>query len=600
MATRKWDAYAAFDVTGRHSRGMNCIGENRHGRRCAWDIPNEKYVELRRLLDHIETKSPREAEGFLRDIASLSLCQDFHQNQAYGFMADWRAMLQDIAARIPAGPTVEERNKFLEERFTADQKEKGDLQVQLEQSKTRAVDQVLAISQQLKDQYNSKVEALSTEIREQVIAETNAKMQQYVQLAAAAEGKKVRNELVENLEKLNADLLKQLEKGQMLNADLLKQVDSDAATMGSLNSQLRQADTDRKKQLDDAELLRAEIEAERKNSQNLTIQLGYSKLENRKDTDALIMVEEELATERSTSHKLGEEVDRLKVANTQLAEEKETLEAATHKLGEEVERLKAENASLEEELFDENELYVRAREELSVSENNLSIAKSDASKAAETLAETLKLLEDSRREFANTQSEMESKLKKATETAAEKQAELERKMKEATETAAQKQAELERKLEDALSTSTQKQQEMELKLKETTTTSTLAQNELSTQLSTILLQHERARSRPIRFMLKSYVQKLPVLPNWKTAVFGWLDFAKWGRGRTKSRTAVAIPAGENSPLLGEEVRSDAASLSGHEDAVSLFGAPTFVLEMLTRFTPALFQRIVGVAKRPPR
>jgi hypothetical protein len=93
---RLWDAYTAFNVTGRYARGMNCYGTNRHGRRCNWDISRHKYEELRRILDYIETQPPRDAEEYLRDIARVCLCQDFHQGQAGGLVTTWESMLKDI------------------------------------------------------------------------------------------------------------------------------------------------------------------------------------------------------------------------------------------------------------------------------------------------------------------------------------------------------------------------------------------------------------------------------------------------------------------------------------------------------------------------
>jgi len=108
-AVVSWDAYTAFNVTGRFSRGMNCYGINKQGRRCAWGIPEIKYDGLRQILDYVETQPPQEAAKYLRDIASLSLCQDFHQNQAYDLEDEWREMLKKIPHTVAKGPTPEEK-----------------------------------------------------------------------------------------------------------------------------------------------------------------------------------------------------------------------------------------------------------------------------------------------------------------------------------------------------------------------------------------------------------------------------------------------------------------------------------------------------------
>lgn len=145
-----WDAYKRFDVTGRYSRGMNCIGTNRHGKRCAWDIPKVKYDDLRRILDWVETQPPQDAEDYLRDIASLSLCQDYHQNQAYRIAEGWRVMLKEISDAVATtGPTLEEKFQLLEERIGEEQKTKADLQAQVEKYKTQLSSLEISLGGQL-------------------------------------------------------------------------------------------------------------------------------------------------------------------------------------------------------------------------------------------------------------------------------------------------------------------------------------------------------------------------------------------------------------------------------------------------------------------
>jgi DNA repair exonuclease SbcCD ATPase subunit len=92
---RLWDAYQTLDIMTRGRPPMKCVGKcvggYKPGRRCNWDIKSD-LAKVENLLQAMETRPPREALPFLEELASFSLCQEFHkryQEQADRIIEEW-------------------------------------------------------------------------------------------------------------------------------------------------------------------------------------------------------------------------------------------------------------------------------------------------------------------------------------------------------------------------------------------------------------------------------------------------------------------------------------------------------------------------------
>jgi chromosome segregation ATPase len=103
MASRKWDAYSSLNITSGDSNRITCVGMNKEGRRCGWEFRGGYYNDICTLLSAMERRPPMEAIGSLKKLARLSLCQDWHQNQAYGMVAQWESAIMEVAEEYEMG-----------------------------------------------------------------------------------------------------------------------------------------------------------------------------------------------------------------------------------------------------------------------------------------------------------------------------------------------------------------------------------------------------------------------------------------------------------------------------------------------------------------
>ncbi|CZR56454.1 uncharacterized protein PAC_06342 [Phialocephala subalpina] len=386
-STPTWDAYTSFNVTGRFSRGMNCIGINRHGRRCAWDIPKVKYDDLRRILDWVETQPPQDAEKYLRDIASLSLCQDFHQNQSYDFVEDWRAMLKKIPYAVAeTGPTLEEKFQRLQEKSVEWQKTKASLEAQVDKYKAQLSSLEVSLGGQLHiDRQNleaerQKVEALQidrdnrlveaskkieymkeeikgvkeeiriygqniADLESTVVLSTKQKEKMKQQIAEQEAELKTRSENIEILENAKLSLLQKVDNLSFLLEDgkeTLQEAQEKSETVENMNSSLLREIKNLNSQLEESKRTIEALEAgaaeaeikERKLSDRARNLQTYLEEERKVKadleetlSDKLQSLDAELATRTGSAAALSKEVDRLKKENGGVLGEKEILQA---------------------------------------------------------------------------------------------------------------------------------------------------------------------------------------------------------------------------------------------------------------------------------
>jgi chromosome segregation ATPase len=114
MASRKWDAYRTLNIVGRGSYGTTCVGETTYGKRCRWDISTERFRSICSILDEMEKKPPKEASDFLPRLAQLSLCLDYHQDQADIVADDWQSGIDDAASEYEKSDGLRSRIEALE------------------------------------------------------------------------------------------------------------------------------------------------------------------------------------------------------------------------------------------------------------------------------------------------------------------------------------------------------------------------------------------------------------------------------------------------------------------------------------------------------
>ncbi len=355
---------------------MNCIGINRHGRRCAWDIPQVKYDDLRCILDWVETQPPQEAEKYLRDIASLSLCQDFHQNQSSGFVNDWRAMLKKIPYTVAEpGPTPKEKLQLLEEQIREEQKTKAGLQAQVDKYKAQLSSLEASLGGQLHKE-RQKVEALQTDrdnrlvkaskeienmkeklrihdqniadLKSTVVMSTKQKRKLKEQIAEQEAELKTRSDIIGTLESAKLAMIQKVENLSFLLEEgkkTLEGAQEKSETVENRNlSLLRDIENlgiqleERKKLIEALEASAAEAEINEwklsERAKNLQTYLEEERkvkadLEetNRKLLDKVKSLDTELAMRAGTAAVLSEELDGLKMENLGLGGEKETLQA---------------------------------------------------------------------------------------------------------------------------------------------------------------------------------------------------------------------------------------------------------------------------------
>ncbi|KAH6666036.1 hypothetical protein B0J14DRAFT_205598 [Halenospora varia] len=132
MAPIKWDAYRSLNITSRDSGGMTCVGDTRYGKRCRWDIPDKKFSQICSILDEFETKAPAKAISSLERLAQLSLCEKYHQGQAFDKIDEWEVAIQEATQFYESGKGLKEKNRELKEMLKEERSEREELERKFE------------------------------------------------------------------------------------------------------------------------------------------------------------------------------------------------------------------------------------------------------------------------------------------------------------------------------------------------------------------------------------------------------------------------------------------------------------------------------------
>jgi chromosome segregation ATPase len=94
----KWDAFKVLAISSRHDASTTCVGITKLSNRCRWSIADDRYQEIRSVLNSIEQKPPDidALNPILRKLAPLCLCQEQHQWQVGQAIAKWKTLLSDF------------------------------------------------------------------------------------------------------------------------------------------------------------------------------------------------------------------------------------------------------------------------------------------------------------------------------------------------------------------------------------------------------------------------------------------------------------------------------------------------------------------------
>lgn len=311
MADRIWDPYRVLSIANRDSNMMYCVGRvQRHpGSRCRWDIPNEKFNQIRLILRSMETRPPSEAYNFLSQLAWLGLCSQYHQNQTYSVEMEWRAAVDDAVRDYERLDMLTRRNAELSallnnldsqlaaardhsdqyrSNYTEAERTRAELATvvdeqrakmnELEQTKSSLTVQTLELSNQLAserqvlDEYMTSAQASQANLSgiiNSLEAELNSGREVSLQRQNALEELKVeRDALNTSANDFQFQLTAQHNTSQQLKRDL-----DEARATGT-------------ESLEQIETLRTQLSSERKNAEQLTKNLAEA------DTTRTVIAEE--------------------------------------------------------------------------------------------------------------------------------------------------------------------------------------------------------------------------------------------------------------------------------------------------------------------
>src|SRR4051812_19709350 len=103
MTSREWDAYKSLGITSRESSGATCLGTNRYGKRCRWDIEHSSFQAIRAVLDEMERRPPKEALSSLDHLARLCLSCEFHPSQRWDVISRWKSAIAEAVREYDKG-----------------------------------------------------------------------------------------------------------------------------------------------------------------------------------------------------------------------------------------------------------------------------------------------------------------------------------------------------------------------------------------------------------------------------------------------------------------------------------------------------------------
>ncbi|KAE9363810.1 hypothetical protein N431DRAFT_431995 [Stipitochalara longipes BDJ] len=322
MAPITWDAYRTLNITSRDSHGMSCVGDNRFGQRCRWDIPGKKFSQICSILDGFETEAPAKAVPALRHLAELSLCEQFHQNQVLQKREEWKIAIQEATKFYENGKDLKEKNRELKRMLKEEREEREDLEREFEAETARTKQELKSIGSM-----SLEVSSLREKLNQ---AETEARDSKEV----AQKWSKAYHECVADREKCISTLQAAWNDGNQKMVTTLKEEGEKA--IRAIRSESKKVEMREKTLVTQVSELTEQLND--KLHANNTLQSELGQMKNERNT-ALSQMDEfksqlELATEKIDQIGLG--LQKAEAARVALSEEKQDLQA----------RLSIENTNL--------------------------------------------------------------------------------------------------------------------------------------------------------------------------------------------------------------------------------------------------------------
>ena len=203
---------------------MTCVGNTRYGKRCRWDIPDKKFSQICSILDEFETKAPANAISSLKHLAQLSLCEEYHQGQAFEKIDEWEVAIQEATQFYESGEGMKEKNRELKKMLKEERSERVELERKFEAEMSRRKQELKSISSM-----SMEVSSLRAKLKQ---SETEARDSKEVALKMSKSYDKCVAEMEERVSILRAEWN---DKHQNMTTTLQKE----AQTVRSISSELK-------------------------------------------------------------------------------------------------------------------------------------------------------------------------------------------------------------------------------------------------------------------------------------------------------------------------------------------------------------------------
>ncbi|PMD47702.1 hypothetical protein L207DRAFT_506670 [Hyaloscypha variabilis F] len=384
MAPIEWDAYRGLNITGRDDTGATCVGNNRYGKRCRWDIPHDKFLQVRRILDEFETNAPAKAIPSLGRLASLSLCQDWHQGQAYEKIGEWQDAIEEATEAYQKGSDLKEKNRELQRMLGEERAEREDLEREFKAETARRKEQLEAISS-MGLEVSSMREILKQAQKEARETEEVTKRwsEAYHKSVAGTEERisTLRAELDDEHQKMKTTLQKELQEAKRtMSSESKKAEDREKILVDQVSEVTKQLDTTL---LANSKLQSELIEAKREKDTALS-QKDEFESQLKSATEEIGRTGLELQEVEAVRDALAEEKQHLQARVTAqeqdikaMSNAKAQLEATNTALVQEVEALSSQLSSEQNKAGEVRQSLQAATDDLSRTETQLKTVKED-------------------------------------------------------------------------------------------------------------------------------------------------------------------------------------------------------------------------------
>jgi chromosome segregation ATPase len=406
MAPIKWDAYRTLNITNRDSGGMTCVGNTRYGKRCRWDIPDKKFSQICSILDEFETKAPANAMSSLKRLAQLSLCEEYHQGQAFEKIDEWEVAIQEATQFYESGKGLKEKNRELKEMLKEERSEREELERKFEAEMSRRKQELKSISSM-----SIEVSSMRAKLKQ---SETEARDSKEVAQKMSKSYDKCVAEMEERVSILRAEWN---DKHQNMTTTLQKE----AQTVRSISSELKKLKASEIILVNQVSELTLQLKTEL--HANSTLQSELIQIKSERDS-ALSQKDEfksqlEIAAEKID--RIGFSLQKVEADRDTISEEKQRLHArlsiknqnlkdisdAKAQLEEKYTGLAQEVGTLNAQLSSERQNAAELRQSLQTATGNLSSTHTQLRAVKEDLSHNKDELEKLQVEFAKVRGDFE-------------------------------------------------------------------------------------------------------------------------------------------------------------------------------------------------